>query len=72
MGFTTREAVMSHYLISGIYGMVAILVTQATVLEGYLLGGSAALVSLYGLWFFEFRQKRRPGPATPRPPYHEH
>ena len=37
--------------------MVAILVTQATVLEGYLLGGAAALVSLYGLWFFEFKKK---------------
>ena len=44
-GFTTREAVMSHYLISGIYGMVAILVTQATVLQGYLLGGGTASVS---------------------------
>jgi UDP-GlcNAc:undecaprenyl-phosphate GlcNAc-1-phosphate transferase len=71
-GFTTREAVMSHYLISGLYGMVAILVTQATVLEGYLLGGMAALVSLYGLWFFEFKRKRAPQPAEPRPPHHEH
>jgi UDP-GlcNAc:undecaprenyl-phosphate GlcNAc-1-phosphate transferase len=62
MGFTTREAVMTHYLISGAYGMVAMLVTQATILEGYLLGGAAALVSLYGLWFFEFR--RKPAPPT--------
>ena len=71
-GFTTREAVMSHYLISGMYGVVAILVTQATVLEGYLLGGAAALVSLYGLWSFEFKGKRIPQPAEPRPPHHEH
>jgi UDP-GlcNAc:undecaprenyl-phosphate GlcNAc-1-phosphate transferase len=72
MGFTTREAVMTHYLISGAYGMVAMLVTQATILEGYLLGGAAALVSLYGLWFFEFKKKRTPRPAVPRPPHHEH
>lgn len=72
MGFTTREAVMSHYLISGVYGMVAMLVTQATVLEGYLLGGAAAVVSLYGLWFFEFKRKHAPQPAQPRPPHHEH
>jgi UDP-GlcNAc:undecaprenyl-phosphate/decaprenyl-phosphate GlcNAc-1-phosphate transferase len=72
LGFTTREAVMSHYLISGMYGLVAILITQATVLEGYLLGGMAALVSLYGLWFFEFKRKPAPQPAEPRPTHHEH
>jgi UDP-GlcNAc:undecaprenyl-phosphate GlcNAc-1-phosphate transferase len=71
-GFTTREAVMTHYLASGAYGMVAILVTEATVLEGYVLGGAAALVSLYGLWFFEFKRKRDPQLAVPRPPHHEH
>jgi UDP-GlcNAc:undecaprenyl-phosphate/decaprenyl-phosphate GlcNAc-1-phosphate transferase len=72
LGFTTREAVMSHYLISGMYGVVAILITQATVLEGYLLGGMAALVSLYGLWFFEFKRKRAPQATEPHPPHHEH
>jgi len=72
LGFTTREAVMSHYLISGMYGMVAILVTQANVLEGYLFSGAAALVSLYGLWFFEFKKKRAPQPDVPLPPHHEH
>ncbi len=71
LGFTTREAVMSHYLVSGMYGMVAILVTQATIVEGYILSGAAALVSLYGLWFFEFRRKPTPQPAAPLPPHHE-
>jgi UDP-GlcNAc:undecaprenyl-phosphate GlcNAc-1-phosphate transferase len=73
LGLTTREAVMSHYLISGMYGIVAILVTQANVLEGYLLGGMAALVSLYGLWFFEFKKKHAPQPvASPPSSQHEH
>ncbi len=58
MGFTTREAVMIHYLISGMYGLVAILVTQASIAEGYILGGAVTLVSLYGIWFFEFKRKR--------------
>jgi UDP-GlcNAc:undecaprenyl-phosphate GlcNAc-1-phosphate transferase len=71
-GFTTREAVMTHYLASGAYGMIAILVTEATILEGYLLGGAAALVSLYALWFLEFKPKRDPRPAAARPPHHEH
>jgi UDP-GlcNAc:undecaprenyl-phosphate/decaprenyl-phosphate GlcNAc-1-phosphate transferase len=64
-GFTTREAVMTHYLVSGAYGMVAILVTQATILEGYLLGGAVALVSLYGLWRFEFKRQTEPKPVSP-------
>jgi UDP-GlcNAc:undecaprenyl-phosphate GlcNAc-1-phosphate transferase len=71
LGFTTREAVMSHYLISGMYGVVAVLVTQANVLEGYLLGGAAALISLYGLWFFEFKKKHIPQPVAPHLPHHE-
>jgi UDP-GlcNAc:undecaprenyl-phosphate GlcNAc-1-phosphate transferase len=67
-GFTTREAVMTHYLISGAYGMVAILVTQASIIEGYLLGGATALVSLYGIWFFEFKKKRDSNSTMPQPP----
>lgn len=68
MGFTTREAVMTHYLIGGTYGLVAILVTQASIVEGYLLGGATALVSLYGIWFFEFRKKRNPDPTRAAQP----
>jgi UDP-GlcNAc:undecaprenyl-phosphate/decaprenyl-phosphate GlcNAc-1-phosphate transferase len=69
-GFTTREAVMSHYLASGAYGIVAILVTEATILEGYVLGGTAVLVSLYALWALEFKPRREPQPAAP-PTQHE-
>jgi hypothetical protein len=53
------------------YGVVAVLLTQANVLEGYLLGGAAALVSLYGLWFFEFKKKHTLQPVAPHPPHHE-
>ena len=63
-GFTTREAVMTHYLISGAYGMVAILVTQATILQGYFLGGATMVVSLYGLWQLEFKQRTEPEPES--------
>ncbi|MBP7688124.1 MAG: undecaprenyl/decaprenyl-phosphate alpha-N-acetylglucosaminyl 1-phosphate transferase [Thermoflexales bacterium] len=57
LGFTTREAVMIHYLIGGAFGLAAVLVTQSNVLEGYLIGGGMALFGLYGLWFFEFKKK---------------
>ena len=58
LGFTTREAVMIHYLIGGAFGLAAILVTQSNVLEGYLIGGGMATFGLYGLWFFEFKKKK--------------
>lgn len=57
LGFTTREAVMIHYLIGGAFGLAALLVTQSNVREGYLIGAGLALCGLYGLWFFEFKKK---------------
>jgi UDP-GlcNAc:undecaprenyl-phosphate GlcNAc-1-phosphate transferase len=56
MGFTTREAVMIHYLISGMFGMAALLVTQANIAEGYLIGGAMTLAGFYGIWRFEFKK----------------
>jgi UDP-GlcNAc:undecaprenyl-phosphate GlcNAc-1-phosphate transferase len=57
MGFTTREAVMLHYLISGVFGLAALLVTQANIVEGYIIGGVMALAGLYGVWRLEFKKK---------------
>jgi len=56
-GFTTREAVMIHYLASGVFGMCALLVTQSNVVEGYIIGGAVAAAGVYGLWRFEFKPK---------------
>jgi len=56
MGFTTREAVMIHYLLGGAFGMAAILITQATILEGYAIGGAALIAGLWGIWRLEFRK----------------
>jgi UDP-GlcNAc:undecaprenyl-phosphate GlcNAc-1-phosphate transferase len=53
MNMTQREAVLTLYLASGAVGLVAIFVTQATVLEGYIAGGGVALVALYALWRLE-------------------
>jgi len=52
MGLTQREAVMSLYLIGGALGLLAIFVTQATILEGYVVGGVvfwAGIVALVSL-----------------------
>ncbi len=56
MGFSTREAVMIHYLLGGAFGMAAILITQATILEGYAIGGAALIAGLWGIWRLEFRK----------------
>jgi len=52
-GFTTREAVMALYLVSGALGMVAVFVTEANVTEAYLLGGAVFLAAVYAIWRLE-------------------
>jgi len=50
---SNREAVLICYLIAGASGMVSVFVTQATVIEGYVVGGLALLAGLVGLWKME-------------------
>jgi UDP-GlcNAc:undecaprenyl-phosphate GlcNAc-1-phosphate transferase len=49
MGFTQREAVMILYLVGGGLGLLAIFVTQATILEGYAVGAAVALAGIVAL-----------------------
>jgi UDP-GlcNAc:undecaprenyl-phosphate GlcNAc-1-phosphate transferase len=49
MGLTQREAVLSLYLICGALGVLAIFITQASLLEGYIIGGAIALAGLLAL-----------------------
>ena len=64
-GLTQREAVLTLYVVSFILGMTATFVTQASVLEGYLMGGIVAAAGLFALW----RLERPPffDPLTSRP-----
>jgi UDP-GlcNAc:undecaprenyl-phosphate GlcNAc-1-phosphate transferase len=50
---STREAVLICYLLGFIGGTLATFVTQASVLEGYLVGGAVFVISLLGLWRLE-------------------
>jgi UDP-GlcNAc:undecaprenyl-phosphate GlcNAc-1-phosphate transferase len=52
-GMTRREAVLTLYVVSFVLGMLATFVTQASVLEGYIVGGLVALAGLYSLWRME-------------------
>ena len=53
MGYTRREAVLICYLICAGLGVVALFVTQASILEGYVVAGISALAGLVGLWRLE-------------------
>lgn len=53
MGNTRREAVLICYLICAALGVVALFVTQAGIIEGYIVGGAVALVGLASLWKLE-------------------
>lgn len=57
--FTTRETVLVLYLIGGALGLVGVYVTQASVAEGYLLGGVALLLMVVAIWQLE----KPPAPA---------
>ncbi len=52
-GLTKREAVLTLYVVSFVLGLLATFVTEASVVEGYIVGGLVALVGLYGLWRME-------------------
>jgi UDP-GlcNAc:undecaprenyl-phosphate GlcNAc-1-phosphate transferase len=62
MGYTRRESVLICYLICAGLGVVALFVTQANILEGYVVGGIMALIGLAALWRLE--QVDFPGKET--------
>ena len=55
LGYTPREAVLILYLFSGILGMMALFITQASIVEGYVVGALAALLGLAAIGWLEHR-----------------
>ncbi len=53
LGFSSREAVLILYLFCGVLGMMALYITQASIVEGYLVGGIAAVLALAALVWLE-------------------
>ncbi len=53
LGYTQREAVLIIHLICCALGVIAIYVMQATILEGYILGGLVALIGLGAIIWLE-------------------
>ncbi len=52
-GMSRREAVFLLYIVAFLLGMVALFVTQASLLEGYLMGSVVVFAGLYALWRLE-------------------
>lgn len=48
-GYSQRETVLILYLIAGIFGMVAVFITQATIIEGYFIGLVTAVLALIAI-----------------------
>jgi UDP-GlcNAc:undecaprenyl-phosphate GlcNAc-1-phosphate transferase len=53
LGATKREAVLLLYLVCCALGVVAMFLTQASIVEGYLVGSLLGLSALYALWRLE-------------------
>ncbi len=53
LGLTKREAVMATYLICGVLGVAALVVTGASVVDGYWVGGVTALAAFVTLYKLE-------------------
>jgi len=53
MGATQREAVLLLYLVCCGLGVVAMFLTQASVMEGYFVGALLCFFALYALWRLE-------------------
>lgn len=53
LGYGQREAVLVLYLLGGACGMVALFITQADVVDGYLVGGATAVAAAFAIWQLE-------------------
>ena len=63
-GMTQREAVLTLYLVCCALGVLAMYVTQASMIESYVVGGAIFLGAAWLLWRFEWRPKDAGGPEA--------
>lgn len=58
MGYSQRETVLILYLMAGVFGIIALFITSADVLEGYGVGITVAAVGIYILVRLERRRDK--------------
>jgi UDP-GlcNAc:undecaprenyl-phosphate/decaprenyl-phosphate GlcNAc-1-phosphate transferase len=56
-GYSQREAVLMLYIVAEAFGLLALLLTRASVREGYIFGATVLLVCLFAIWRFEWGMK---------------
>lgn len=56
MGFSKRETVLILYLFSGALGLISVFITQASILQGYVIGAFMALVCISAISALERRR----------------
>jgi UDP-GlcNAc:undecaprenyl-phosphate GlcNAc-1-phosphate transferase len=64
MGFTQREAVLILYLIGGTLGVLAMFITQADVVESYVIFAAVLVAGILGILRLE-RPQLIPTKSTP-------
>lgn len=67
LGLTRREAVMALYLVSGMLGLAALFVMNASIPEGYVIGGGVLLAAVYAFLRLEQAGELVYGPRRARP-----
>jgi UDP-GlcNAc:undecaprenyl-phosphate GlcNAc-1-phosphate transferase len=50
-----REAVLLCYLLAGALGLAAIFITQADIVEAFVVGSALLAMAMYSLWWLEIR-----------------
>jgi UDP-GlcNAc:undecaprenyl-phosphate GlcNAc-1-phosphate transferase len=67
LGFGPLGATLALQLVAGAMGMVAVFVMQASLSEGYLMGGTVFVLACVALWLLEWRLPKEvklgPGPV---------
>ncbi|MCA1553263.1 MAG: undecaprenyl/decaprenyl-phosphate alpha-N-acetylglucosaminyl 1-phosphate transferase, partial [Chloroflexi bacterium] len=66
-GMSHREAVLIIYLICGAFGVVAMLMTEASLVEAYAIGGTVLLLALAALLWLEQTFLRAPAVVSDAP-----
>lgn len=66
MGFSQREAVLILYLMAGAFGIIALFITSADVLEGYGVGITVAALGTYLLVRLERRRDKMQSERDPQ------
>ncbi len=72
LGYTRREAVLILYLIQGALGVAALVVMQATLFEGYIVGLFVLVAAIIGAYKLEKLDLSEANPAPPGEEFRAH